>query len=108
MTQMSAAVTGADAAVSENAPPEAEVMTMGEIVRRCRDLADKVEKIASKSTLVERVAHDTVTRAWFLYGSLAKVVEEEERLLTDLKGWAKNGQLRNQGKRLDRLLARSK
>lgn len=86
--------------------PAPESMTYEVFYRRTRDLADKVEKLASKATLVAMLASHTVHQTWWNYGSLEKVIEAENRLLADLKDWASTGRDHNRAKRTKRIIAR--
>lgn len=81
-----------------------ETITYEELYQRVKALIARVEKAATKTTLVLMLATRTVNDAWWFTGIRAGIDQAEAELLEQIKKWSKDGRMHNLGRRSDRFL----
>lgn len=82
------------------AQPEADALMTGqEYHERIKALSARIEKTASKTTLVLYLATRTVVENGFFQNRNQALDEAEAKLLAELKSWTENGRLVNANRR---------
>jgi hypothetical protein len=81
-----------------------ESITNDELYQRTNALVERIEKAASKATLVLMIASQAVHHGWLYSGTRAGFDEAERELMERIAGWSRSGRMHNLGRRAERVL----